>query len=92
MCTLIQMYAPINLTHRALQIRYYVITREKFEPGINNSHPVLYLFPPFSLPDVLCDPTDIIWRKGNPFEELTVRTAPSSDGLLAEGFWGFPQL
>ena len=25
--------------------------------------PVLSLIPSFSLPDVLCDPTDIIWRK-----------------------------
>ena len=27
-----------------------------------------------------------------PFEGMTGRTAPSSDGLLAEVFWGFPQL
>ena len=45
-----------------------------------------------SLPDVLCDPTDLIWRKGTPFEAMTGRTAPSSDGLLAEVFWGFPRL
>ena len=44
------------------------------------------------LPDVLCDPTDLIWRKGIPFEAMIGRTAPSSDGLLAEVFWGFPQL
>ena len=42
--------------------------------------------------DVLCDRTDLIWRKGTPFEAMTGRTAPSSDGLLAEVFWGFPQL
>ena len=41
-------------------------------------------FPSFSLPDVLCDPTDLIWRKGTLFEVMTGRTAPSSDGLLAE--------
>ena len=49
-------------------------------------------FPSFSLPDVLCDPTDLIWRKGTPFEATTGRTAPSPDGLLAEVFWGFPRL
>ena len=43
-------------------------------------------FPSFSLPDVLCDPTDIIWRKGTPFEVMTGRTVPSSDGLLAGVF------
>ena len=50
------------------------------------------LFPSFSLPDVLCDPTDLIWREGTPFEAITGLTAPSSDGLLAEVYWGFPQL
>ena len=54
--------------------------------------PTLSFFPPFYLPDVLCDPTDLIWRKGTPFEAMTGRTAPTSDGLLAEVFWGFPQL
>ena len=38
---------------------------------------------------MLCDPTDLIWRKGTPFEAMTGPTAPSSDGLLAEVFWGF---
>ena len=51
-----------------------------------------WMFPFFSLPDVLCDPTDLIWRKGTPFEAMTGHTAPSSDGLLAEVFWGFPEL
>ena len=32
-------------------------------------------FPTFSLSDVLCDPTDLIWRKGIPFEAMTGRTA-----------------
>ena len=31
-----------------------------------------------------CDPTDLIWRKGTPFEAMSGRTAHSSDGLLAE--------
>ena len=48
--------------------------------------PVLFLFPSFSLPGVLCDPTDIIWRKGTPLEAMTGRKAPSSDGFLAEIF------
>ena len=44
------------------------------------------LFPSFSHPDVLCDPTDLIWSKGTPFEAITGRTAPWSDCLLAEIF------
>jgi hypothetical protein len=52
----------------------------------------LSLFPSFSLPDVLCDPNDLIWRKRTPFEAMTGRTVPSSHGLLAEVFWSFPQL
>ena len=47
-------------------------------------------FPTF-LPDVLCDPTGVIWRKRSPFETMTGRTAPSLDCLLAEVFRGFPQ-
>ena len=46
----------------------------------------------FSLPDVLCDPTDLIWRKGTPFETMTGHTASLSDGLLTEVFRGFLQL
>ena len=49
-------------------------------------YPILSLFPYFSLYDVLCDPTDLIWRKGTKFEAMTGRTALSSDGLLAEIF------
>ena len=58
----------------------------------SRSHPVLSLIPPFSLSGVLCDPTDLIWRKVTPFETMTGRTASSSDGLLTEVFWGFPRL
>ena len=64
----------------------------EFNSSLHATIPVLSLFPSFSLPDVLCDPTDLIWRKGTPFEAMTGRTAPSSYGLLAEVFWGFPQL
>ena len=49
-------------------------------------HPFLLSFLP--LPDVLCDPTYLIWRHGTPFEAMTGRTAPSSDGLLAQVFLG----
>ena len=38
---------------------------------------------------MLCDLTDLIWRKGTPFEAMTGHTAPSSDSLLAEVFWEF---
>ena len=48
---------------------------------------ILSFIPSFSFPDVPCDPTDLICSKGIPFE-----AAPSSDGLLAEVFCGFPQL
>ena len=50
---------------------------------------ILSFFHPFSLSDVLCNPTDLIWRKGTLFEAMTGRTA-RSDGFLAEVFWGFP--
>ena len=52
--------------------------------------PDLSFFPSISLLDVLCDPTNLIWWKGTPFEVITGRTAPSSDGLLAEVLWGNP--
>ena len=35
----------------------------------------LSLFSSFSLPDLLCDATDLIWRYGTPFEAMTGRTA-----------------
>ena len=42
----------------------------------------------FFFPEVLCGPNDLIWRKGTPFEVMSGRTAPSSEGLLAEVFVG----
>ena len=66
--------------------------KEEYNSSLIYPYPVLSLFPSFSLPDVLCDPTDLIWRKWTPFEAMTGRTAPSSDRLLAEVFWGFPRL
>ena len=68
---------------------------KKIQNPYPRSHPmpspfyVLSFFPSFSLPDVLCDPIDHIWRLGTPFEAITGRTA-FIDGLLAEGFRGFP--
>ena len=49
------------------------------------------LFPSFSLPDLLCDPTELIWRKGTPFEAMIRRTTSSSGGLLVEVIRGFTQ-
>jgi hypothetical protein len=53
--------------------------------------PILSFLPSFSLRDMLRDPTDLIWREWTPFEAMTGLTAPSSDGLPAEVFWGFLQ-
>ena len=66
----------------------------KIDSNIHSSHPYLSLCPSISisLADELWDPTDLIRRKGTPFEAMTGCTAPSSDALLAEVFWGFPQL
>ena len=55
----------------------------------SKSIPVLSLFPSFSLPGVLCEPTDLILRKGTPFETMTGCTAPSSDSLLAGVFFSY---
>ena len=54
-------------------------------------HPILSFYASLSLPDVLCDPTDVIWRQGTPFEAMTGRTA-FIDGHLAEVLQRFPQL
>ena len=56
-----------------------------------STNPTLPFLVSFFLPDVLCDPTYLIWRKGTPFEAMTVRTALSSEVLIAEIFRGFPQ-
>ena len=44
----------------------------------------------FLLPDVLCDPTDVICRSGTSFEAMTDHTA-FLDSFLAEVFRGFVQ-
>ena len=75
-----------------------LLIRVTVQPALSNTGPTLSypsrlsLSPPEFLPDVLSDPTDLIWRKGTPFEAMTGRTAASSDSLLAEVFWGFPRL
>ena len=51
-------------------------------------YPVLFFFPCFSLPDVLCDSTDLIWREIG--ETMTCGTT-FIDGLQVEVFWGFPR-
>ena len=63
------------LNNVRLATKYY--NRTKY--NINSIHS---FFPSLSLPNVLCDPTDHIWRKGTPFEAMTGWTA-FSDGLLA---------
>ena len=49
-------------------------------------YPVIIFFPSFSLLDVLCDPTALIWRERKPFEAMTVSTA------FIDGFQRFRQL
>ena len=48
-------------------------------------------FPSFFIPDLMCDSTDLIFKKGTPFEAMAGRTV-FIDGLLVEVFRGFPQL
>ena len=47
---------------------------------------VLFFFPFFSIPNVLCEPTDLV---GGKRPHLFAR--PSLNGLLAEVFRDFPQ-
>ena len=51
-----------------------VKTAEPTGKDYTTKYPVLFLFPFFSLPDAFCDPTDLIWTQGTPFEETTGRT------------------
>ena len=44
-----------------------------------------------SIPEVLCDPINLILKEETPFEAMTGLTA-FIDGLLAEVFRGFPHL
>ena len=60
----------------------YTITLKYYFMYSSDSILALFLFPSFSLLDVLCDPTDLIWRKGILFEVMTGHTA-FIDSLLA---------
>ena len=62
-----------------------------FLAAAHGQQTVLSFYPSFSLSDVLCDPTDFIWRYGISFETLTGLTA-FIDGLRTEVFRSFPQL
>ena len=50
--------------------------------------PIPSFFSSFSLPDMLWNLTNLIWRKGTPFEAMTGHIAPSSDDHSG-GFPGF---
>ena len=56
------------------------------------SFPFSFLFPFLTCCAILLTSFGGKGPKGTPFEAMTGRTAPSSYGLLAEVFWGFPQL
>ena len=73
------LYSVYNFIHRLFDSGGWIPSLPSFLPS-------------FSLPDVLCYPTDLIRRKKTPFEAITGRTAPLSDGFLAEVFWDFLQL
>ena len=49
------------------------------------THPVLSYVSSFPIPDMLCDPIQLIGMQGTPFEAMTGLTA-YVDGLLAEVF------
>ena len=70
----------------AVTLRLFTSQVGLFSKLKKNLDPILSCFPSFSLPDVLCDPTELIWRKGTPLKAMTGRRAPSSDHLLAEVF------
>ena len=70
----------INLrvhTHTHKHERAQFIVQQSVD-NYSTTLPRPFLIPPFSLPGMLCDPTDLIWRKGTPFEAMTGRTAPSN--------------
>ena len=53
--------------------------------------PVFAFFPSFSLPGMLWDPTNSIWRQRTLFQAMTGHIA-FIDCLIAEVFRGFPHL
>ena len=58
---------PIETPRR----RWEVKIRIYIEEIVTNIDFVLFLFPSSSLPDVLCDSTNLIWSEGTPFEAVT---------------------
>ena len=48
-------------------VRYTTHSQEPRASVLQRVDPRPFLFSSFSLPDVLSDPTDLIWRKGTPF-------------------------
>ena len=65
-------YLVLKMLRRASRIIWLQGNTNK----VNYSHSVLSLIPSFSLSDVLCDPTDLIWRKEAPFEAMTGLKSP----------------
>ena len=66
-------------------------TNMRFSNGIYLCHISSTLFfPSFSLADVLCDLTALIWREETLFEAMSGRTS-IIDGHLVEVFRGFRQ-
>ena len=70
--------------------------KQIYSPNIPGLGPILLhsglsFFPASSFPDVLSDPTYIIWREGTPFEAITDRTV-FIDGILSEVFGFFLSL
>jgi hypothetical protein len=51
--------------------------------GFLDPYPILTPFPSSSLPEVLCDPTDLIWREGIPFK--------AGRTIIIDGLRAFPQ-
>ena len=81
--------SSVQSSHRVLQLLPSFLPKRPKSSNLTSS--MLY-FPSFYHFDVLCDPTDLLWKKGSPFKAMTDLTAPLSDGVLVEVFWGFPQL
>ena len=50
-----------------------MVQRDENWNMFDSPRPFLLSF--LSIPDVLCDPTDLIWRQGTPFEAITGCTA-----------------
>ena len=72
------------MTTRQSYTDYMIVHNRRILPALSS-------FSFFFLPDVLCDPTDLVWRKEIPFEAMTARTTFIND-FLAEVFRAFPHL